>query len=221
MKHGVPPPEDVSRETPPLDIATLDRWLGLVPTPQQIERLERFEHWLRTEAVVAGGIGPAEIPRLRDRHLLDSLAYVAGITDHTAAIVDVGSGTGLPGIPLAIALPEATVTLVDRSQRRIDLARRAIRILRLDNVETSVIDVRRVERSWDVAVFRASLPIPEAAATVPTITGPTGHGLLGVSRRPEPPSLPPPPPGIAFDLADVGDPVLDSPFWLLTMHRSA
>ena len=96
MKHGVPPPEDVSRETPPLDIATLDRWLGLVLTPQQTVRLERFEHWLRTEAVVAGGIGPAEIPRLRDRHLLDSLAYVAGITDRTAAIVDVGSGTGLP-----------------------------------------------------------------------------------------------------------------------------
>ena len=113
------------------------------------------------------------------------------------------------------------VTLVDRSGRRIDLARRAVRVLGLDNVEVRQADVDHLQGAWDVVTFRASLPVPAAAAAFARIGAPSGVGLLGLSRQADPPHVPDPPAGIAFTVADVAEGRLDSPFWLLTMRRSS
>ena len=125
---------------------------------ESIEGLTRYHDWLASEAVTAGGIGPAEAERLWPRHIADSLTFLAALREtagDNAGIVDVGSGVGLPGIPLAIALPRLAFTLLDRSERRCDLADRAIRVLRLDNVEVLQGDAERETLPHAVAVSRA------------------------------------------------------------------
>lgn len=73
--------------------------------------------------------------RVRDDHLADALvALEVGDTRRANVITDIGSGAGVPGIPLAIALPAARVNLLDSSRRKCDFMSRAVDRLSLDNV---------------------------------------------------------------------------------------
>ena len=72
---------------------------------------------LATLGITAGVIGPREGSRLWSRHLLNSVA-VSGLISPDARVADVGSGAGLPGIPLAIARPDLHVVLVEPLLRR-------------------------------------------------------------------------------------------------------
>ena len=228
MKHNEPPPTGVSRETSSIDSAwwspeqfdAVASYLGLSIGADAYLRFERFAEWLTGEAEQAGGIGPAEHLRLFDRHIADSLMYVKALPRSVTSVVDIGSGVGLPGIPLAVALPEVEVTLVDRSAKRTGLARRCVRLLGLTNVKVLTTTSDQVTGAFDAAVFRASLPIPFAAkAFVRTTTG-SGVGVVGVSRRHDTPVIPDAEDGLTFGLEDYGNEVLDSPFWLLRMTRS-
>ena len=196
------------------------RWLEVPIDPDQRALLVAYEEWLGSEALDAGGIGPNEAGRLFDRHIVDSLAYLKGFPEEAATLLDVGGGVGLPAIPIAVALPRLEVTMVDRSERRAALARRAVRILGLRNVEVRVADVAEVPGRFDVTTFRASLRIEAAALVTIERTGPGGVGLFCVSRRPEEPVVPSAPAGVTFSLSSEGLGVLDSPFWLLRMQRT-
>ncbi|MBY6363962.1 16S rRNA (guanine(527)-N(7))-methyltransferase RsmG [Rhodococcoides corynebacterioides] len=77
----------------------------------------RYWTSLSTDGVERGLIGPREVPRLWERHLLNC-AVVGELVPDGASVVDVGSGAGLPGIPLAIARPDLTVFLVEPLLRR-------------------------------------------------------------------------------------------------------
>jgi 16S rRNA (guanine527-N7)-methyltransferase len=78
---------------------------------------ERYADLLAVEGVVRGLIGPREAPRLWSRHLLNS-AVLEEQVPSGARVADIGSGAGLPGIPLAIARPDVHVTLVEPLLRR-------------------------------------------------------------------------------------------------------
>lgn len=80
--------------------------------------------------------------RMVDQHLLDSLAVLPHI--QPGRLADVGSGGGLPGIPLAIARPELQVTLIDSSHKKTAFLRQAAAELQLSNVQ---VECMRVE-SW-------------------------------------------------------------------------
>lgn len=190
---------------------------GIDLTPVQGEQLLEFARWLGTEAVDAGGIGPDEGSRLVDRHIADSIVFAAAWDQTPGRILDVGSGVGLPGIPLAIAHPDSDVTLLDRSGERCRLARRAIRVLGLENVSVEQTDASQVVERWDVVTFRASLqPIAALEVAVPLLSE-RGCAVIGMSRTAEPeiPSIPPP--GTTLDLLRIDQGVLDSPAWLLRM----
>lgn len=77
----------------------------------------KYHEFLATEGVVRGVIGPREVDRLWERHLLNSAAIGELIPDESV-VVDIGSGGGLPGIPLAIARPDLRVSLVEPMLRR-------------------------------------------------------------------------------------------------------
>lgn len=84
------------------------------------DRFEIAEHYhrsLSTDGVERGLIGPREVPRLWDRHILNC-AVIGELIEQGETVVDVGSGAGLPGIPLAIARPDLQVTLVEPLLRR-------------------------------------------------------------------------------------------------------
>ena len=78
---------------------------------------ERYGALLAQDATARGLIGPREIPRLWDRHLLNC-AVLTELIPHEARVVDVGSGAGLPGVPMAIRRRDLTLDLVEPMLRR-------------------------------------------------------------------------------------------------------
>lgn len=83
----------------------------------RIELARRYHDSLATAGVERGLIGPREVPRLWERHILNCAA-IGELIDEGETVVDIGSGAGLPGIPLAIARPDLRVTLVEPLLRR-------------------------------------------------------------------------------------------------------
>ncbi|TQF74689.1 16S rRNA (guanine(527)-N(7))-methyltransferase RsmG [Rhodococcus spelaei] len=83
----------------------------------RLDIARKYRDSLATDGVERGLIGPREVPRLWDRHLLNC-AVIGELIAEGESVVDVGSGAGLPGIPLAIARPDLRITLVEPLLRR-------------------------------------------------------------------------------------------------------
>lgn len=90
-----------------------------------------FADLLTEHGVERGLIGPREVDRLWERHLLNS-AVVAELVPPDSRVVDVGSGAGLPGIPLAIARPDVQLTLLEPMARRVAWLTECVDALGLD-----------------------------------------------------------------------------------------
>jgi 16S rRNA (guanine527-N7)-methyltransferase len=84
---------------------------------ERLDQARRYAELLATDGLTRGLLGPREGERLWDRHLLNSAALAALVPD-AARVVDVGSGAGLPGIPLALARPDVRVVLLEPLLRR-------------------------------------------------------------------------------------------------------
>ena len=122
---------------------------------------------LATEGTVRGLIGPRELPRLWERHLLNSAA-IASLVPAGARVVDVGSGAGLPGIPLALARPDLTVTLLEPLARRVAFLTECVDRLGLERVtvvrgRAEEGPVRRALGGADVVTARAVAPLDKLA----------------------------------------------------------
>src|SRR5215212_6044900 len=102
--------------------------------PGRLELAERYAELLATEGVVRGLIGPREGSRLWERHLLNC-AVLGELVPPCSSVCDIGSGAGLPGLVLAIARPDLTVTLVEPLLRRVAFLEEAVAGLRLESVE--------------------------------------------------------------------------------------
>jgi 16S rRNA (guanine527-N7)-methyltransferase len=92
---------------------------------------------LVTDGVVRGLIGPREAPRIWERHLVNC-GVISEIIPIGASVVDVGSGAGLPGIVLAVARPDLTITLVEPLARRTAFLTEAVTKLSLGATVTVV-----------------------------------------------------------------------------------
>jgi 16S rRNA (guanine527-N7)-methyltransferase len=87
--------------------------------PEQAAALISYAGWLAGPGSVRGLLGPREVPRLWDRHLLNSIA-LAELIPAGVRLVDIGTGAGLPGLALAIVRPDLRVDLVESLLRRTD-----------------------------------------------------------------------------------------------------
>jgi 16S rRNA (guanine527-N7)-methyltransferase len=121
------------------------------------------------EAIERGFLGPHEAPRLRERHIDDALA-LATVRPPLAGEcwVDLGSGAGLPGLPLAVAFPATRFTLVDAQRRRVEWVASTAAALGITNVETVHARLEDFGRGvgreqFDVATARALGPLPVVA----------------------------------------------------------
>ncbi len=92
---------------------------------------ERYAELLATAGVEWGLLGPREVERIWDRHLLNC-AVVAELVENGERIVDIGSGAGLPGLPMLIAKPGLRVVLVESLLRRTEFLQMVIDELGLD-----------------------------------------------------------------------------------------
>lgn len=122
---------DVSRETESR-LAAQNRW------PDSFSELERYHQWLCVAGVERGLVGPREIDRMWERHINNS-AVLEELIPLNSTVIDVGSGAGLPGIPLAIVRPDLKITLLEPLARRVDYLNEVIADLGL----TSRVEVVR------------------------------------------------------------------------------
>jgi 16S rRNA (guanine527-N7)-methyltransferase len=115
---------------------------GLLPAARtafgdRLQLAEAYAQMLVTDGVVRGLIGPREAPRIWERHLINC-AVVSEKIRIGASVIDVGSGAGLPGIVLAVARPDLSITLVEPLARRTAFLSEAVTALGLDTTVTVV-----------------------------------------------------------------------------------
>jgi len=148
--------------------------LGEDQAARMIEFGELLLRWNRTFNLISR----KDQNRLYHRHLLDSLSLVPWLSGNR--IMDLGTGAGLPGIPLAIACADRAFTLIDRNERKIRLVRQAARVLGLDHVEAVCGDVAllRPEALYDVVVTRAVAGAAAAWGLARASLAPGGKLLL-------------------------------------------
>jgi 16S rRNA (guanine527-N7)-methyltransferase len=129
--------------------------LGVELSPEQEEQLLAYEALLRERATALGMIAKGDLPRLRERHILDSLRGSLAVlpADRTAA--DLGSGAGLPGIVVAVTRPELTMTLAETRQQRIAFLELAAAILGLPNVRVHGARAELLSGATDLCFARA------------------------------------------------------------------
>ncbi|MBD7980185.1 MULTISPECIES: 16S rRNA (guanine(527)-N(7))-methyltransferase RsmG [Oerskovia] len=119
---------DVSRETLS-DSPEVQQYFGA-----SFPLVSRFAEMLHDQGELRGLIGPREVSRIWERHILNSAAVVQYLPT-SGTIADIGSGAGLPGIVIAAMLPEAQVLLVEPMERRCTWLNEVVEELELTNVE--------------------------------------------------------------------------------------
>ena len=167
--------------------------LGVGLTEGQIAGLERYlallEKWNRVYNLTA----IREPERMVTHHLLDSLAILPHVRG--PRMLDVGSGAGLPGIPLALASPELAVTLLDSSHKKAAFLQQAIAELQLANatVVTARVESWQTSARYDTIVSRAFADLGEFVSAAARLLAPGGTiaAMKGVHPHDEIERLPP------------------------------
>ena len=139
---------------------------------------EHYARLLAGPGVTRGLIGPREVPRLWERHLLNSAA-VAELVPHPCSLVDLGSGAGLPGIVLALLLPDVTVTLLEPMLRRVTFLEECVHALGLANAQVCRGRAEDLagQLSADVVTARAVAPLDRLAGLALGLVRPGGTVL--------------------------------------------
>ena len=125
-----------------------------------LEKARQYAASLVRDGDELGLLGPRELPRLWSRHILNS-AVVSQLVGDGVSVADVGSGAGLPGIPMAIAQPNATFTLIEPMERRSNWLIEQVAALGLTNVNVKRARAEEVGDVFDVVTARAVSALPK------------------------------------------------------------
>ena len=164
---------DVSRETPPPHAA------GVFAS--RLHLASAYAQLLATDGVVKGLIGPREVPRLWDRHIMNSAVVVPRVPQG-ASVADIGTGAGLPGVVWAIARPDLQVTLVEPLLRRTVFLDQVVDELGLDNVTVLRSRAEDAPETYDVVTARAVAALDKLARWCMPLVKPGGV-LLAMKGR--------------------------------------
>jgi 16S rRNA (guanine527-N7)-methyltransferase len=140
--------------TPELEPAAAELIFG-----DQIGKARLYFEALVRDGNLLGLLGPREMPKLWTRHILNS-AVVAELVSPGQTVADVGSGAGLPGIPMALAQPQAHFTLIEPMERRSDWLKRVVQDLELTNIRVHRARAEEVAEAFDVVTARAVSALP-------------------------------------------------------------
>ena len=140
---------DVSRET------LIERYF-----PERLDEIAAYAHFLTTAGIERGLIGPREGERIWERHIFNCLP-VTQLLPQGASLFDIGSGAGLPGIVIALARPDLSVTLIEPLERRVAFLNEAVDglNLKINNIEVIRGRAQDVKKSADFVTARAVAPL--------------------------------------------------------------
>jgi 16S rRNA (guanine527-N7)-methyltransferase len=126
---------------------------------RQAVRVSQYVDILATKGVAYGLLGPKEASRVWERHILNSAA-LGGLIEPDATVIDVGSGAGLPGIPLALLRPDLRVTLLEPLLRRSTFLVEVVNELQV-TPQVAVVRARAEDHAerYDIVVARAVAPL--------------------------------------------------------------
>lgn len=147
----------------------------------RLEPMTRYAEILAGAGVERGMIGPREVPRLWDRHLVNSGVVLERVPEG-ATVADVGSGAGLPGLVWAIARPDLRVTLVEPLLRRTTFLDEVVEELGLTNVRVLRARAEEVDEQFDVVTARAVAALEKLARWCMPLVRPGGV-LLALKGR--------------------------------------
>jgi 16S rRNA (guanine527-N7)-methyltransferase len=208
------PQAAVSRET---SLLSRSAALGVELDRDRAGRLIRFERLLSERAIPLGAVAASDAGRVRERHILDCLR-AAPFAREAGLAYDLGSGAGLPGVVVAIAVPEVRVALVDRRANRAAFLELAVQELDLPNAEVFAGPVEDLAEPANVCLARAFAPLERSWRAAERLLRPGGHLIyfggreLGEQGSVEVPS------GAVLE-AVVRTPVLESAGPLVIMAR--
>jgi 16S rRNA (guanine527-N7)-methyltransferase len=191
--------------------------LGVELDQGRVETLIRFERLVIERAIPLGAVARSDIDRIRDRHILDCLRAAPHVRG-ADVIYDLGSGAGLPGIVVAVALPEVRVVLVDRRAKRAAFLELAVEDLGLPNAEVLASPVEQLTEPADACLARAFAPLERSWEVAERVLRSRGRLVYFAGRElGEAGSMRVP--GGAVLEAVVGTPVLESAGPLVIMAR--
>ncbi len=150
--------------------------LQLEATEEQVQKIEKYISEIELFNPVYKLVSYEDEGTLVIRHILDCLAGVKVIKENLkdGRLADLGSGAGLPGILLAIMLPDNEIHLVERMARRVSFLKNVILRCNLNNVKVLSIDVKELEECYDVVTCRAFHPLYDIMKDVDRILADEG-----------------------------------------------
>lgn len=149
----------------------------------RLDLAQRYVAHLATSGIERGLLGPREVPRLWNRHVLNC-AVVTELIEPDAAVADVGSGAGLPGLTFALARPDLRMTLIEPLERRVVWLNEVIEDLGLDNV--TVLRTRAELAAGEVAADVVTARAVSALDKLARLSIPLLHGsgqMLAIKGR--------------------------------------
>jgi 16S rRNA (guanine527-N7)-methyltransferase len=146
-----------------------------------ISQARAYTALLARDSETFGLLGPRELPQLWSRHVVSG-GLLSELVTAGQKVVDVGSGAGLPGIPMAIAAPNTNFTLVEPMERRASWLSSAVSELGLQNVSVLRARAEDVQRTdFDVATARAVAGLDKLIRLLsPLIRGSSGRTVLAL-----------------------------------------
>jgi 16S rRNA (guanine527-N7)-methyltransferase len=154
----------------------------------QLELARAYTDRLAKDSETFGLLGPRELPRIWGRHVINS-ALLSDLVPAGSRVADIGSGAGLPGIPMAIAQPDAQFTLIEPMERRSGWLQQVIDDLGIKNADVIRARAEEVQRTdFDIATARAVAALDKLLKLLtPLIRGSEGKTVLAMkgSRAPE------------------------------------
>jgi len=153
-----------------------------------IDLARGYANRLAADSETFGLLGPRELPKIWSRHVINS-ALLSELVPDGAKVADVGSGAGLPGIPMAIAQPKAQFTLIEPMERRANWLSTVVADLGIKNVEVLRARAEDVHRTdFDIVTARAVAALDKLVRLLTPLTrGSELRTILAMkgSRAPE------------------------------------
>ena len=158
------------------DLRSAADLLGISLSDGASAQLLAYEALLLEKAIPLGFVARSDEGRIRDRHVLDSLRAAAEVRPADRRALDLGSGAGLPGVVLAIAVPELRVGLVESQRRRVAFLELAVERLEIHNADVLPRRAEQLEPgSADLCTARAFAPRERAWQVAEPLLAPGGR----------------------------------------------